>query len=80
MEEWDKVAWTCFFIPRFTKKRFKLEDFHPFRGRTQAVNIFKLNKRIDELGKNLPETLSKEEIEKMWEKRKEKWRKDAGKR
>jgi len=72
MEEWDKVAWTCLFIPKFSKKRHKFEDFHPFRGRSKAVNIFKLNKRIEEVGKNLPKSLTNAEIDALWEKHKRK--------
>ncbi len=77
MEEWDRVAWMCFFIPRFTKKRYKVEDFHPLRGKSKAVDIFKLNKRIEEVRKNMPKSLTNEEIDALWEKRKEKWGKDA---
>ena len=67
MEDWDRTAWLCFWMPRLTKKKYTFEDFHPVRGQTKKVNIFKLNEWLKKVGENLPNELSEEEIDKKWE-------------
>ena len=66
MEQWDHTAWICLHQPRMTKKRYKLEDFHPMRGNRKQVSLYEYNKFMGEARKILPKTLSNEEIEQRW--------------
>lgn len=67
LEEWDRVAWLCFYMPRFSSRRMKPEDFHPIRSAKNQVNIGELLCWIKEMKNYLPHKLSEEEIEKRWQ-------------
>ena len=67
MREWDRVAWTCFFIPRFGKKRFDIEDFHPLRGRDKTVKLGATLAWMRKMSEHLPEALSEEEKDRRWQ-------------
>ena len=49
-----------------TKKRFKLEDFHPMRGTKRQISLYELTRFMSHAKEILPETLSEEEIERRW--------------
>jgi len=73
MEEWDRIAWLCMHMPRFSKKRVKLEDFHPFRGKQAKQFDFQKWRQWRKKVKNiLPATLTEDEIAAKWEIAKEK--------
>ena len=66
MEEWDRVAWLCYWMPRFGGRKKKPKDFQPFRMEDTEANL----RRLDEIvrSKILPDSLTNEEIDKVLEK------------
>ncbi len=66
MLEWDRVAWTCFWIPRFGKKRYSLEDFHPIR-KSMKADLGEVLYWIGKVGRTLPKTMTREEFDRRWE-------------
>lgn len=66
MEEWDKIAWLCFHMPRFSKGSLKFEKFHPFRQGQEEMNITQMAMWMSEMRDYLPKTLTEEEIERKW--------------
>jgi len=55
-------------IPKFTKKRWRFENFHPLRGKNQEVNLFQLEKAIKDAAEFLPDTDTNENIDLRWDK------------
>jgi hypothetical protein len=68
MEDWDQVAWLCAHVPRFSKRRYTVEDFHPLRKARRQVNISELDRQIKEVESLLPDDLTEDEIEARWKK------------
>lgn len=66
MDEWDRAAWLCLHMPRFSKKRYSLSDFQPFRRAEKKTSMKKLDKIV--ASGLLPDKLSNEEAEKVLEK------------
>ena len=57
---WDRTAQLCYFIPRFSDETVSLEDFNPMKPRKKA------DEAACERPKNLPQSLTNEEIEAGW--------------
>lgn len=69
IEEWDRVAWTIFWIPKFTRREHPWTFYHPIRCE-DVVSLSKLQANLkacaDAAG--LPETSSDADIESRWKK------------
>lgn len=71
MWTWDFVAWLCFWMPRYAKRLPDLANFHPLRLALQRLDERKLETKLKELGRALPERLTEAEIEDLWKRHKE---------
>jgi hypothetical protein len=61
-DEWDRVAWLCFWMPSWSGRKGKQpKDFHPFYIKDASSNLKKLDDII--ASKVLPEKLTEEEME-----------------
>lgn len=63
---WNHTAWLCLHIPKFSKKTFSFEDFHPLIREQTKGNISLLRRLAEEI--DLPEKLSEEEKRARFEK------------
>jgi len=67
MRAWDHTAWLCFHIPRFTKRRFSVEDFHPLRAQHRSLNVTQFDQWRESVKDKLPDDLSEAEIMRRYE-------------
>ena len=72
LDEWDRIAWLCFYMPRFSRKSYVPDDFHPLRAGDKKMNLGAFTHWVKEMHDYLPATMSNEEIESRWKKAKEK--------
>ena len=73
MAEWDRVAWLCMMMPRFSDQERQYEDFHPFRNSNKigtsetwdrkTTDLAKLSESVAYWKERLPKKLSPEEHE-----------------
>lgn len=57
-DEWDRIAWLCYCMPRFSRRRYRPEDFNPFRSGKEEGKPARKRDRP----KVQKETLSEKEI------------------
>ncbi len=72
MEKWDRVAWLCFHVPSFSKRRRQLADFNPLRARQRTASISAVTKQMDEMKTKLPDTLSPDALKQVLDKHRRK--------
>lgn len=55
-------------MPRFIRRRFKFDDFHPMLKSKRKVELSALNKFMKEAKEWLPQKLSEVETDEKWDK------------
>ncbi len=71
MGEWDRIAWVCMMMPRFSDTPASFEVCHPFRNEVgtsdtwdgKTTDLVKLQDGLDYWKERLPEKLTPEEHE-----------------
>lgn len=71
MAEWDRIAWLCMLMPRFSDQEKRYEDFHPFRNSTgtsdswdgKTTDVAKLHESVEYWSERLPKKLTPDEYE-----------------
>jgi len=67
MEQWDRYAWICAHIPRFSKESKTFDDLQPLRKRKKNANLLALDSALKKHRDHLPETVTQEEFDAGWE-------------
>ena len=67
LTEWDKVAWLVYHVP-FTGGKGKWQDYNPLRQLEKQATKRRFSKDMDSARAHLPDTLTEDEIEELWQK------------